>query len=147
VSKRRTSDDLVIHETENIIIEWFWTPTNEMPGLDALEKLPSATQARFAVVAEHWGTLHHGQHLPEVMLNLEDAKEQIYAIKAREARFACFFAEERVIVTGHYTKQSKKLDKRGKRIVQAAAAARKIYREMVETNTYYNREEEDEDEE
>jgi hypothetical protein len=68
VSKQRTSGELVIIETENIIIEWFWTETGEMPGLDALETLSDATVARFPAVAEHWSTLDRGKHLPEVML-------------------------------------------------------------------------------
>jgi hypothetical protein len=110
-----------------------------MPGLDGFEKLAAATQARFAAVVEHWGTLRRGEHLPEAMLTLEDAREQIYAIKAKDARFPCFFFQSRVIVTGYYRKQGQKLDKRGKRVVQAAAAARTIYQKMTAKNAYYKR--------
>lgn len=139
MGKKRLADELLIHETDTIRFEWFWDENEKMPGLDEFELQGEQVQARFAAIAEYWGELPRGQHLPKTMLNLENTDPPIYAIKAGDSRFPCFFDGQTVIVADHYKKQGEKLDKRGKESVKRAIAARHKYQRLKSDGSYAKR--------
>jgi hypothetical protein len=139
--KKRTDADLTVHVGTYRSFEWYRTPVDTMPGLDAYEDLSVRDQDDFQASVIHWGELAPGHRPLQTRINDEHDNPLIVAIKAGKHRFTAFREESGPtwIVVGHYLKEGQKREKVGDRVVQRTVAARSDYFQRVSEGTYYER--------
>jgi hypothetical protein len=139
--KVRTEADLSIHDGRYRSFEWYWSSDDSMPGLDAYEILPQASQDEFLASIRHWGNVERGKRPAESRVNQEHAEPLIVAVKAGKHRFTSFreAAGPTWVVCHHYVKQSERRDKSGDRAVKQTIKSRNVYRALVNEGAYYER--------
>jgi hypothetical protein len=77
---------------------------------DYFEACDDATQATLLYLAKRMAD--HGRIYDQTKFNIESREHKIYAFKAKNDRFFCFFfAGRKIIVTSAYRKQRQKLDR------------------------------------
>jgi hypothetical protein len=141
VPRKRTIAELYVHDGEKRNFEWYWDPDNEMRGLDAFEKLSIHDQDDFASRLEMWGDLPHGVLPSKTQVNVENSSPLVLAIKTGKYRFPTFHADRTNtwIITGPYTKQSQKRDKRGDVAIARTIRERADYDQRTKEKRYYQR--------
>jgi hypothetical protein len=137
---RRRACDLSIYEGEYKDFEWYWNETDEMPGLDAYEKLDAIEQAAFLAALEHWGSCAPGERPLESRVAKEHDDPLILAVKTPSHRFPAFHAgNDRWIIAMAYKKKGQKLGKSGSRAIKRALRAVGDYEQRIKASTYYER--------
>lgn len=140
VRRKRTRADLDIYVGSVRSLEWFWSATGEMPGLDAFEGLSKDEKAAVMATFEHWGDLEIGKRISETRINAENAAPKVLAVKAGKHRFSMFHAGDNIwIVCRYYEKQKQKLDRLGKVAIRLTIVDLKDYGERVSVGEYYER--------
>ncbi len=114
-----------------LTIEWYYTGRGKSEALDYFKDLPLSRKKKVAYMFESLAQL--GKIFNKEKFRNEG--DQIYAIKASEDRFLCFFFDgAKVIVTNAYAKKSAKMPPREK---QKALKAKQDYIKRVKGGIYY----------
>ncbi len=121
----------VAYDGSELTIEWYFTDRGKSEALSYFKDLPTSRKRKVAYMFEVLG--ESGKIFNKEKFRNEG--DQVYAIKASEDRFLCFFFDgARVIVTNAYTKKSAKMPSREK---QKALKAKQDYIIRVKWETYY----------
>lgn len=121
----------VAHKGCEITIEWYFNEQGKSSALKYFEKLPANRKKN---IVHLWYLLGGG--VPR--LNKEKFRyegDQIYAIKASQDRFLCFFFDgAKIIMTNAYEKKSAKMPSQEK---AKALKAKNNYQTRCKEGTYY----------
>ena len=141
MSRTRKLADIYIHDGKHRNFEWYWDPSNAVPGLDAFELLDPDTQNDFAARLEMWGDLPQGTHPSKTQINVESNDPLILAVKCGKHRFPAFHAEgtNTWIITAPYLKQGRTRDKRGDSAISRTIKECQDYETRTKQNVYYQR--------
>ncbi len=121
----------VAYDGDELTIEWYFTDRGKSESLSYFEDLPISRKRKIAYMFE--SLAETGKIFNKEKFRNEG--DQIYAIKASEDRFLCFFFDgAKVIVTNAYVKKSTKMPPREK---QKALNAKQDYIKRVKGGTYY----------
>jgi len=127
------TNKFIAHKGSEVIIEWYFNERGESSALKYFEKLSTSRRKK---IVHLWYLLGGG--VPR--LNKEKFRyegNKIYAIKASQDRFLCFFFDgSKIIMTNAYEKKSAKMPKRVK---EKALNARKSYKKRCQEGTYYEK--------
>lgn len=123
--------EFVVYRGKFLTIEWYFDAQGRSAALAYFEDLPSDRQKRIDHLFKVLGDFGK-------IFNLEKFRyegDQIYALKAAEDRFLCFFfSGSKVIITNAYEKKSMKMPVREK---QKALLYKAAYRERCQKGVYY----------
>lgn len=121
----------VAHKGCELIIEWYFNERGKSPALEYFKKLPVKRKKK---IVHLWYLLGDGvRRLSKEKFRNEG--DQIYAIKASEDRFLCFFFDgSKIVMTNAYEKKSAKMPLREK---TKALSAKKDYKKRSKEGTYY----------
>ncbi len=115
----------------NLQSNGIFTHKGKSESLSYFEDLPISRKRKVAYMFEVLGD--SGKIFNKEKFRNEG--DQIYAIKASEDRFLCFFFDgAKIIVTNAYTKKSAKMPPREK---EKALKAKQDYNNRVKQGTYY----------
>ncbi len=121
----------VAYEGGELTIEWYYNSHGKSVALEYFKKLARSRQKKLAHLFFELGDL--GKIYNKEKFRHEG--NQIYALKASQDRFLCFFFEgSKIILTNAYEKKSKKMPQREK---TKALNARKTYKKRCMEETYY----------
>lgn len=122
----------IAYDGNELTIEWYFTDIGKSNALSYFKDLSIARKRKVAYMLEILG--ESGKIFNKEKFRNEG--DQIYAIKASEDRFLCFFFDgAKVIVTNAYTKKSAKMPPLEK---QKALKAKQDYINRVKLGTYYD---------
>jgi len=123
--------EFVAHQGSEVTIEWYFNDLGKGSALKHFEKLPNNRKQK---IIQLWRILGGGVR----RLNKEKFRHeghQVYAMKASQDRFLCFFFDgSKIIITNAYEKKSAKMPLREK---TKALDARKDYKTRCKKGTYY----------
>ena len=121
----------VVHKGEKVTLEWYVDSNGKSNAKDSFMDLPLSSKKKFTHIFLRLGKM--GKLFNKEKFRNEDDK--IYAIKASQDRFLCFFFDgTKIIITNAYKKKSNKLPKNEK---EKALKAKKDYEQRCKEGTYY----------
>ncbi len=121
----------VVYDGNELTIEWYFTSRGKSEALAYFEDLPINRKKKVVNLIRLLGNV--GKIFNKEKFRNEG--DRIYALKASEDRFLCFFFDgAKVIVTNAYIKKSTKMPLREK---EKALKAKKDYVNRIKGGTYY----------
>jgi hypothetical protein len=131
-------DEYLIYEGKTFQVEFYVKENKEIPGFEYYRSMKDSDKARFMVVATHVANAAIGEIHPKTVYNIEDKENKIYAFKPNQHRFFNFTtADQKMIITNAYKKQSDKMTKKDKEVLKTAIRFRADYEERISRGTYY----------
>lgn len=137
--KARSLADVVIAAFPHRRFEWYWRTDRTMPGRDAYDGASEFERDEFLAALKHWGTLAMGKLPQKSLVNTENKKPLVLAVKAGRLRYPAFqpAAGPNWIILDPYPKEGEQRGKVGNRAIQAAIKAKKDYDARTIAGTYY----------
>lgn len=128
---RALKKEFIAYAGQELTIEWYFTSRGKSESLLYFEELPVNRKKKVVNLIRLLG--NSGKIFNKEKFRHEG--NQIYAIKASEDRFLCFFFDgAKVIVTNAYEKKSAKMPQREKK---KSLKAKDDYTKRVKRGTYY----------
>lgn len=133
-------EDFVYHVGRVYTVEWYYTISGRMPGVEHYQNLSVPDRARFLQIVKHFCDSPHGTIFPKTLYNIEDHENKIYAFKPNAERFFNFMTVgAKIIVTNAYHKQSQRMRKIDLEGLKVAARYRQDYLTRIKEGTYYEK--------
>jgi len=125
------SKEFVAHRGGRLTLEWYFESNGNSKPLEYFEDLPFESKKKFAYLFTQLG--ERGKIFNKEKFRNEGDK--IYALKASQDRFLCFFFDgAKLIITNGYKKKSAKIPQREK---ERALHAKSLYEKRCKEGTYY----------
>jgi hypothetical protein len=123
--------DVVAYAGEHFTIEWYFNEEGESQPLEYFGELDDVMQDKVLLLFKRMGDAGKISNKEK----FRNEGDQIYAFKADEERFLCFFViGKKVIVTNAYAKAKRKLPKGEKKRAQEC---RSSYLSRIKKSAYY----------
>ena len=121
----------MVYEGEKITLEWYFDINGNSKARESFIELPLSSKKKLTYIFFQLGK--RGKLFNKEKFRNEDDK--IYAIKASQDRFLCFFFDgTKIIITNAYKKKSNKMPKNEK---DKALNTKKNYEQRCKEGTYY----------
>ncbi len=136
--RRPQQKEYILYAGERLSVEFYYRSDGVVPVFEFYRSRRVGERQRLIRLAMHLADAPPGLHLPRTLFNLEDANEQIYALKPRAARYVgAFAAPGRFIIFDAYEKQTQRLGHRERRHLGTAIARKRDFEERMKRGTYY----------
>jgi hypothetical protein len=80
-------ENFVYHAGRVYTVEWYYTISGRMPGVEHYQGLSISDRARFLQIVKHFCDSPHGTIFPKTLYNIEDHENKIYAFKPTRSDF------------------------------------------------------------
>ena len=138
---RQYPANYIIYEGKTYTVEWYYTKQGKLPGYEYFLTMKEHAQNRFLYMVKYLADAPHGEYLPKVLYNVEDRKNQIYALKPENERFFSFmFKGGKVIVANAYRKKSQQMTRQNKEKLRISIKYKDDYLCRMKEGTYYEKE-------
>ncbi len=122
----------VAYEGQKFTIEWYFNDNGKSLGLKCFNELPEEQKDRMLYLFQILGDI--GKIFNKEKFRLE--QNQIYALKASQDRFLCFFFEKsKIIITNGFQKKRAKMSLRE---LEKAIKAREDFNTRYNQGNYYD---------
>lgn len=123
--------NFVVHKGVKITLEWYFDSNGNSKALESFMELPLSSKKKLTFI--FFQLAERGRLFNEEKFRNEG--DGIYAIKASQDRFLCFFFDgAKIIITNAYKKKSNKMPQNEK---EKALKAKKSYEQRCREGTYY----------
>ena len=138
---RVQKSEYTIYQGSELTVEWYYTKDGKLPGYEYYQTMTQEEKVRFFHIVTYYADTPSGKNLPRTLLNIEDKKNKIYALKPFSRRFFCFTViGSKLIITNGYRKSSQKMTKKDKEKLKTAITYKEDYLTRTKAGDYYEKE-------